>query len=68
MNRIITISILLILGFSLNSISQAFKQFAGEDVFLQELEAQMVERAVGDAKKTNKELHEQYKTGQLKLF
>ncbi|MBT6133641.1 MAG: hypothetical protein HOA37_00880 [Flavobacteriales bacterium] len=60
MIRNLVISLSLILAFGLELSAQAFKEFAGEDVFLEELEAQMVERAVGDAKKTNKELHEQF--------
>ncbi len=43
---------------SLNA--QSFKEFSGKDAFLQELNDQLVTRAVGDAKKKNKEMVEKF--------
>lgn len=51
------LSIILLAG---NALGQSFKEFSGRDAFLQELNDQLVGRAVGDAKKDNKETVERF--------
>lgn len=56
----LSLLLLVLLLVSAEAISQTFKEFSGEDQFLIELEAQIVDKSVGDAKKEHKELIEKF--------
>lgn len=43
-----------------SAFSQAFKEFSGQEVFLQELGQQLQERSVGDARKEHRDLMEKF--------
>lgn len=58
MKRLLLILLLTLTG--IGSIAQTFKQFSGQENFLAELQTQLVERAVGDAKKEHKELLDKF--------
>ena len=52
--------IIAIGSFSLTGFSQTFKAFNGEENFLVELEQQIVDKSVEDAKKDHKDLIEKF--------
>lgn len=58
MKHLITLAILFLVHVSLHA--QIFKEFSGKDVFLAELEQELVQRAIGDAKKENKIMMEKF--------
>ena len=60
--------LLLVLSFGINlSQGQTFKEFSGEEQFLVELEQQIVDKSVGDAKKVHKDLIEKFTEMWLEL-
>jgi hypothetical protein len=59
--RIRHLSLLLLFFLSAPlAMGQTFKEFSSQSVFLQELEEQLVDRAIGDAKKEHKEMMEKF--------
>ena len=52
--------LLPLLLLSLHAAGQSFKEFSGQGEYLTELEEQLVNRAVGDAKKDQKELMDKF--------
>jgi len=47
-----------LIALPLLTVGQTFKEFSTQDAFLLELEQQLVDKAIGDAKKETKQLHE----------